>query len=88
MRRQALALLANLLMKDYVKWRGPLFHRYIFCQDQTINKTITICFASMLGIWELRLCAMHTTQPSAAGVSTVNTGLAGVAAVQVPFGTG
>jgi hypothetical protein len=26
-RRQALALLANLLMKDYVKWRGPLFHR-------------------------------------------------------------
>lgn len=27
-RRQALALLANLLMKDYVKWRGPLFHRY------------------------------------------------------------
>jgi condensin-2 complex subunit D3 len=27
-RRQALALLANLLMKDYVKWRGPLFHRF------------------------------------------------------------
>jgi condensin-2 complex subunit D3 len=26
-RRQALALLANLLMKDYVKWRGTLFHR-------------------------------------------------------------
>jgi hypothetical protein len=26
-RRQALALLANLLMKDYVKWRGALFHR-------------------------------------------------------------
>eukprot|EP00775_Hariotina_reticulata_P011091 gene11092-11246_t len=28
-RRQALALLANLLMKDYVKWRGPLFHRFL-----------------------------------------------------------
>ncbi|KAF5842057.1 non-SMC mitotic condensation complex subunit 1-domain-containing protein [Dunaliella salina] len=27
-RRQALALLANLLMKDYVKWRGALFHRF------------------------------------------------------------
>jgi condensin-2 complex subunit D3 len=27
-RRQALALLANLLMKDYVKWRGTLFHRW------------------------------------------------------------
>ncbi|KAJ9527704.1 hypothetical protein QJQ45_025978, partial [Haematococcus lacustris] len=25
---QALALLANLLMKDYVKWRGALFHRF------------------------------------------------------------
>jgi hypothetical protein len=30
-RRQALALLANLLMKDYVKWRGPLFHRWAAC---------------------------------------------------------
>ena len=28
-RRQALALLANLLMKDYVKWRGTLFHRFL-----------------------------------------------------------
>ncbi|KAL0028583.1 hypothetical protein WJX79_003483 [Trebouxia sp. C0005] len=28
-RRQALALLANLLQKDYVKWRGPLFHRFL-----------------------------------------------------------
>jgi hypothetical protein len=28
-RRQALALLANLLMKDYVKWRGALFHRCV-----------------------------------------------------------
>ncbi|GFH23396.1 Cnd1 domain-containing protein, partial [Haematococcus lacustris] len=27
-RKQALALLANLLMKDYVKWRGALFHRF------------------------------------------------------------
>ena len=27
--RQALALLANLLMKDYVKWRGTLFHRFL-----------------------------------------------------------
>lgn len=26
-RRQALALLANLLNRDYVKWRGALFHR-------------------------------------------------------------
>lgn len=26
-RRQALALLANLMAKDYVKWRGTLFHR-------------------------------------------------------------
>ena len=26
-RRQALALLANLLGRDYVKWRGALFHR-------------------------------------------------------------
>ncbi len=25
---QALALLANLLLKDYVKWRGALFHRF------------------------------------------------------------
>jgi hypothetical protein len=25
---QALALLANLLMRDYVKWRGSLFHRF------------------------------------------------------------
>jgi hypothetical protein len=31
-RRQALALLANLLMKDYVKWRGPLFHRCGVCR--------------------------------------------------------
>ncbi|KAK9803508.1 hypothetical protein WJX73_000161 [Symbiochloris irregularis] len=28
-RRQALALLSNLLSKDYVKWRGALFHRFI-----------------------------------------------------------
>jgi condensin-2 complex subunit D3 len=28
-RRQALALLANLLLKDYVKWRGALFHRFL-----------------------------------------------------------
>ncbi|GAB4813688.1 hypothetical protein N2152v2_000734 [Parachlorella kessleri] len=28
-RTQALALLANLLQKDYVKWRGPLFHRFL-----------------------------------------------------------
>jgi hypothetical protein len=34
-RRQALALLANLLMKDYVKWRGPLFHRYVVCRHKT-----------------------------------------------------
>jgi hypothetical protein len=26
---QALGLLANLLQKDYVKWRGPLFHRFL-----------------------------------------------------------
>lgn len=26
---QALALLSNLLQKDYVKWRGPLFHRFL-----------------------------------------------------------
>lgn len=28
-RLQSLALLANLLMKDYVKWRGALFHRFL-----------------------------------------------------------
>ncbi|KFM27274.1 Condensin-2 complex subunit D3 [Auxenochlorella protothecoides] len=28
-RSQSLALLANLLQKDYVKWRGPLFHRFL-----------------------------------------------------------
>ncbi|KAK9842050.1 hypothetical protein WJX81_006195 [Elliptochloris bilobata] len=27
-RRQALALMASLLSRDYVKWRGPLFHRF------------------------------------------------------------
>ncbi|GIL80353.1 hypothetical protein Vretifemale_9598 [Volvox reticuliferus] len=28
-RRQALALLANLLLRDYVKWRGVLVHRFL-----------------------------------------------------------
>ncbi|KAG2488406.1 hypothetical protein HYH03_013090 [Edaphochlamys debaryana] len=28
-RRQALALLANLLLRDYVKWRGGLVHRFL-----------------------------------------------------------
>ncbi|KAG2425453.1 hypothetical protein HXX76_013663 [Chlamydomonas incerta] len=28
-RRQALALLANLLLRDYVKWRGALVHRFL-----------------------------------------------------------
>ncbi|GLC77673.1 hypothetical protein PLESTF_001971200 [Pleodorina starrii] len=28
-RRQALALLANLLLRDYVKWRGSLVHRFL-----------------------------------------------------------
>eukprot|EP00884_Botryococcus_braunii_P006340 jgi/Botrbrau1/15707/Bobra.4_1s0080.1 len=28
-RRQGLALLANLLLKDYVRWRGTLFHHFL-----------------------------------------------------------
>jgi hypothetical protein len=33
-RRQALALLANLLLRDYIKWRGAVVHRLVagsFC---------------------------------------------------------
>ncbi|KAK9845075.1 hypothetical protein WJX74_010283 [Apatococcus lobatus] len=29
LRRQALALLSHLLLKDYVKWRGALFHHFL-----------------------------------------------------------
>jgi hypothetical protein len=60
-RRQALALLANLLMKDYVKWRGPLFHRRVQQQQQRRRLPGMLRCGPLLPACCSALVCMHVT---------------------------
>eukprot|EP00271_Cylindrocystis_brebissonii_P002005 TRINITY_DN1235_c0_g2_i1.p1 TRINITY_DN1235_c0_g2~~TRINITY_DN1235_c0_g2_i1.p1 ORF type:complete len:992 (-),score=205.31 TRINITY_DN1235_c0_g2_i1:809-3391(-) len=50
-RRQALVLLAGLLQRDYVKWRGPLFMRFLLAlvdESNTVRELAEFLFTNII----------------------------------------
>lgn len=61
-RRQALGVLTQLLAQDYVKWRGPLFYRYVAClvdSDEGVRGLATAALSGPLLTKNPHLLSSH-----------------------------